>query len=46
MEKEAPGEIRVATGTIYLLFEMNTYPFHRSYLAIDLAKKQIRIVSW
>lgn len=46
MKKEEPGEIRDTTRTIYLLFEMNTYPFHRSYIAVDLAIKRIRIVSW
>ena len=46
MKKESPGEILNTPEAIYLLFEVNTKQFHRSYLAIDLATKRIRIVSW
>jgi len=46
MKKESPGEILNTPEAIYLLFEMSTKRFHRSYIAVDLAIKRIRIVSW
>lgn len=46
MKKEEPGQIIIASESVYLSFEINTKQFHRSYLAIDLATKRIRIVSW
>jgi hypothetical protein len=41
-----PGEMSKSGNTFFLLFGINTNLFHRSYIAVDLELKQVRILSW
>ena len=45
-EEKEPGETFIVSDAAYMLFELNNKEERRSYIAVDLAIKRIRIVSW